>query len=132
MLRQAEENVCLEMKKSLNSMIASVIKKEANSQMLSNKVFEFVKEAIKERHSSDYVLKLSDELVKSASSALFDEIKNGLVIEGFGKANKGFRLKEKDGSGYYDFSIDELVSLMQGYLSKSVDDAINASVKSIE
>lgn len=121
MLKQAENNVCLEMKKRLENMISAVVKKELSAQMLSDKVCEFVKEAIKDKNPRDYILKVSDEVVEAVRSKLVDEIYGSLQIEGLGGRQTGFKLVMKDGSGYYDFTTQELMEMLSGYLSESVN-----------
>ena len=123
-LRQAADNVCISLKSELNGMIAKVVRKTLESKMHSDGMVELVREALKENPSKNVVLELSRNMFDYCSNSLRDEISKGLEIKVSDAVRSGFRLSERNGSGYYDFSTDELVGLIMPYLSDSLSNAL--------
>ena len=123
-LRQAADNVCISLKSELNGMIAKVVRKTLESKMRSDGMIELIREALKVNPSRNVVLELSRNMFDFCSNSLHDEISKGLEIKASDAVRSGFRLSERNGSGYYDFSADELVGLVMPYLSDSLTNAL--------
>jgi V/A-type H+/Na+-transporting ATPase subunit E len=69
------------------------------------------------------------KLAASLKSALSDKIKEGLEIKAVPTVTTGFRIAEKDGSGFYDFSAEETASLMAPFLSPAIAEIVFAQTK---
>ncbi len=123
-LGQAARNVCLSLKSELNGMLGNVIRKSLAPALHSDSIVGLVREAMKSVPSQNVVLELSKDAYEVCANALHDEISKGLEVRIGTAVRTGFRLSEKDGSGYYDFSEDELIGLIMPYLSDSLNDAL--------
>ena len=119
-IAQACSNALLSLKKEFEDIIAKVVNKNLSSQLSGDGLITLVKEAIKERGNSNVILELSSKTVDFARAKLVEELNSGLEIKLNDSIRSGFRLKEKDGSGYYDFSADELTEIIKPYLSSSL------------
>ena len=64
--------------------------------------------------SSKYVAEVNN-VSEGLRSALADEIRNGLEIRPAKNIKAGFRLAEKDGSGYFDCSDEEITQMLMPY-----------------
>ena len=56
-----------------------------------------------------------DEVTVKMQQELAEEIKNGLEIRAAKNVKHGFRLAEKDGSGYFDCSDDAIMEMLMPY-----------------
>lgn len=65
-------------------------------------------------------------LAESLPAALTKEMKAGLEIKPSKRVASGFRLVEKDGSFFFDFSNEEIASLLKPYLSPAIQEMIFA------
>jgi V/A-type H+-transporting ATPase subunit E len=56
-------------------------------------------------------------------------MRKGLVIRPVENVESGFRVADKDGSGFYDFSAEEIASLMKPFLGDELSKIVFASAK---
>ena len=119
-IRQACSNSLISLRQELNSMIAKLITKNLNDSLASSDLITLIKEALKERGNNNCIIELSDKVVSNARKELANEIASGLEIKINESLKSGFKLVEKDNSGYYDFSSNELIEIIKPYLSSSV------------
>ncbi len=94
--------------KELLSLIVAVVEKAGDS---GSKVVELDEKTL-------------EALAKSLPAALTKEMEAGLEIKPSKRVTSGFRLVEKDGSFFFDFSNDEIASLLKPYLSPAIEEMI--------
>ena len=59
------------------------------------------------------------------------QLKKGLVLQSDRNLAGGFRIAEKDGSAYYDFSAESVAELLGAYLNPRLAEILQVSVKKI-
>jgi V/A-type H+-transporting ATPase subunit E len=99
--------------KNLISLIEKVVALEANPA--SKQV------QVSEKDFSALAAQLKTQLQKS--------LKEGLEIRPIASVASGFRLAEKDGSGFYDFSAEETAALLKPFLSPAIAEIVFGQAK---
>ncbi|MDD3902670.1 MAG: V-type ATP synthase subunit E, partial [Sphaerochaeta sp.] len=69
------------------------------------------------------------KLADTLQSDLSQKIKKGLEIKAVPQVSNGFRIADKDGSGFYDFSAEETAALMAPFLSPAIAEIVFAKAK---
>jgi V/A-type H+-transporting ATPase subunit E len=59
------------------------------------------------------------------------ELKKGLELKSDRNLGAGFRIANKDGSAYYDFSAGSVAELLSAYLNPALGETLKDSVKGI-
>jgi V/A-type H+-transporting ATPase subunit E len=72
-----------------------------------------------------------DRLRGFFNEKLTGEIKKGLELRSDRNLAGGFRIANKDGSAYYDFSADSVAELLSAYLNPRLAEILKISVKGI-
>ena len=72
-----------------------------------------------------------DRLQAYIKGKLVSEMKKGLELKPDRNLSSGFRISERDGSAYYDFSADSVAELVSMYLGPQLAEIIRASAKNI-
>ena len=70
-----------------------------------------------------------EKLKAWAQGALAAELKKGVELKSDRKLGAGFRIAQKDGSAYYDFSSESVAELLSAYLNPALAEILSASVK---
>ncbi|MGE4455287.1 MAG: V-type ATP synthase subunit E [Sphaerochaeta sp.] len=124
-LQQASRDVQLSLKKSiqdeLDRILASDIEKVYASKELAGVIIQVVS-SLSDIGTKELQLnqKDFDQLAASLKKELGQEIKKGLEIKAVPSARSGFKVTEKDGSAFYDFSAEETAELLRPFLSPSI------------
>jgi len=91
--------------------------------------------ASKGASTSSFDLLLSEDdmakLKSWAQGALAEELKKGVELKSDRKLGSGFRIANKDGSAYYDFSAESVADFLSNYLNPSLVEILSSSVKGI-
>ncbi|MDD3996784.1 MAG: V-type ATP synthase subunit E [Sphaerochaetaceae bacterium] len=130
-VQQAGRDVLLSLesaiKKQFDRLLSKQIQSALSQDALVSLIIQIVKSNIVKPDMSSVELKKADfdALSESLKKQLVQEMKDGLVIRPVEDVSFGFRLSEKDGSGYFDFSADELVAMMKPFLNASVQNMIS-------
>lgn len=133
-LQQASRDVQLSLKKAiqkqLDTLLVEKLEKAFSSEALVVLVTSVVKE-LSESTKTEIQLNEKDfkKLASSLKSELSEKIKGGLEIKAVDSVPNGFRIAEKDGSGFYDFSAEETANLMRPFLSSSIAEIVFAQAK---
>lgn len=125
-LTQAARDVQLSLKKALTEQINSLLKEDISKAFKTKDFVKLIKDVI----SLDFCdvknteLQLSEKdfeaLAATLTKELGDKVKQGLEIKPVKSVNVGFKLADKDGSGYFDFSDEATAELMIPFLSPAI------------
>lgn len=125
-LSQAARDVQLSLKKALTAQINSLLEEKITKSFKSKDFTKLIKEVISlgfcdvqntelQISEKDY-----DQLAEVLTKELGDKIKQGLEIKPVKSVNVGFKLADKDGTGYFDFSTEATAKLMIPFLSPAI------------
>ncbi len=99
-----------EIQKEFEKILASDIRKELKKDSLG----KLIKAAVAGEDVSAYAAEVS-EVTAAMREELAEEIRNGLEIRPTKGVMTGFRIAEKDGSGYFDCSDDAIMEMLMPY-----------------
>ena len=115
-IKQAARDVTLSLKKELEKkfeiLLSDKIKDNLSGEALNSLILAVVKGIDDPGKYEVQINALNDSL----KSSLATQMKKGLVIKPVKGVEAGFKLKEKDGSGYFDFSVDEIAAMLKPFL----------------
>ncbi len=125
-LTQAARDVQLSLKKALTEQINNLLEEKVSSAFKTKDFIKLIKDVI----SLDFCdvknteLQISEKdyeaLAETLAKELGDKIKKGLEIKPVKTINVGFKLADKDGSGYFDFTDDATAKLLIPFLSPAI------------
>ena len=135
-LKQAGRDLLLNLKGKLKDIFSSVVETETNSALSSEvtekAIIELVRSWNKEELKDLNILipkKLLEEVEASLKNRLAEELKAGLEIKPFDNINAGFRVSEKNGSAYYDFTDKGVAEVLSQYLNPRLNEILNKSIE---
>jgi V/A-type H+-transporting ATPase subunit E len=134
-LQQASRDVQLSLKKAilaqLDRLLVEKTEKAFSGKDLVSLVAKIVASTGIDNAKSD--IQVNDKefkaLAASLQSELSSQIKAGLEIKPVTNVQYGFRIADKDGSGFYDFSAEETALLMAPFLSPAIAEIVFAQAK---
>jgi len=136
-LEQASRNLILafrgEIQALLDNIVAEQVGKAYGDEVLKAVLPDLIKSwATKGGNDSPAVLlpeaslkKLSDYFKGKLSA----QLKKGVELKPDKNLEGGFRIAEKDGSAYYDFSADSVAELLSAYLNPRLAEILKTSAK---
>lgn len=113
LIAQAERDALLSVKKNLGLMLEGILSKKVSS-LSEASLAKLVLAAINGDDPAKYTVEI-DEAKSAITGELASEISKGLVIKPV-KGHSGLKLSCKDGSGFYDFSDEEIAALLKPFL----------------
>lgn len=123
-LQQAARDVSLSLKKELTTRMEAVLETEVAALMTGEQLVNLVAKVITSVDPSKTVVEISEKEFNAVSAMMKNKLasalQQGLEIRPVDSVNVGFRLADKDGSGFYDLSAEEVASLMVPFLSTSI------------
>ncbi|MCL2191823.1 MAG: V-type ATP synthase subunit E [Treponema sp.] len=134
-LEQASRNLLLVFKDEVQALLDRLVLKElgdAYSDDILKKVIPELLSAWGKNQGSLEVLLSAASLGKLQTffqTKLAKEIKKGLELNSDAALAGGFRIANKDGSAYYDFSADSVAEMLCAYLNPKLAEILRASVK---
>ena len=125
-LAQASRDVQISMKDAITAQLERILVDTVSKALSSKDVVLLIKAVIELSGGSETkVLELNkkefDALGESLKATLADELKKGLEIRPVTSVEGGFKLVEKDGTSFFDFTADETASLLKPYLSHAIE-----------
>jgi len=125
-LAQASRDVQISMKDALTAQLDRLLVGTVSKALSSKDVVLLIKAVVELAGQSETkVLELNkkefDTLGESLKGALADELKKGLEIRPVPSVDGGFKLVEKDGTSFFDFTAAETASLLKPYLSHAIE-----------
>jgi V/A-type H+-transporting ATPase subunit E len=135
-LQQASRNVVLAFKKEIETLLDKIIvlKTEAayTDEVLKKTLPELLKNwASRGSDAPDVLLSEKDRnaLESYFTGTLAAELKKGLELKTDRNLGAGFRIAEKDGSAYYDFSAESVAELLSAHLNPRLVEILKNAVK---
>ncbi len=136
-IRQASRDVILSLKKSINThmdrLLHQNIKETLSPENTIALIVNIVKAGIVDPKNG--VIEVDKKNIKGLEEKLRGELekelKKGLVINIVPSVDVGFRISDKNGSSYYEFSDEEIGNLLSPYLNEAIVDILaeNTSTK---
>ncbi len=135
-LEQAARNLVISFRTEIASVLAAIVRTDTE-KALSGSVLEAAIPAVlaawKDKGTDDLAVLLPpSELAKlegSLRKKLDAELKKGLELRPFPGIRAGFRITEKDGAAYYDFSSDALAEMLSQYLNARLGEIAAAAIR---
>jgi len=136
-LEQAHRNLVLAFKAEIQALLDKLIHQGISSAYSTDTLKAVLPELLKKwvsKTGSDSVDLLLGEgdlakLNSWATGALTDELKKGLELKSDRNLGTGFKIANKDGSAYYDFSTESVTELLSAYLNPQLTEILKLSSK---
>jgi len=130
-VKQASRDVILSLKKSIyehmDRLLTTKVKSSITDKQLVSLIVQVVKEGLED--SSQTTIEVNSEQIASLEESLRGELekelKAGLTIKPVPQVEVGFRLSDKSGSSYYDFSDEEISSLLKPFLNTAISQILS-------
>lgn len=129
-LSQASRDVELSLKKAISAefdrLLEVKVEKAFSGKELASLIAAVVKSGMVSASSSEVQVSKSQvaDLTKDLAVELGAELKRGLVIRPVDSVDSGFRIADKDGSGFYDFSDEEITQMMKPFLGEELSSLV--------
>ena len=136
-LEQASRNLILSFKGEIQSLLDKLVTKAAASAYKEDTLKEILPGLIKAwtaksgSESLDLLLSEGDlnKLKSWAQGALAAELKKGTELKSDRHLASGFRIANKDGSAYYDFSAESVAELLSSYLNPHLAEILKTAAQ---
>jgi V/A-type H+-transporting ATPase subunit E len=132
---QASRNLVLEFRSKIQGLLDAIVAKEAAASFDENTLKDLLPEIIKNwaAKGDDLAILLSDRDLKKLESSLKEKLsaglKKGIEFKSDRGIEAGFRIANKDGSAYYDFSAGAVAELLSAYLNPRLAETLKNAVK---
>lgn len=135
-LEQAARNLVISFRTEISAVLAAIVRTDTE-KALSGSVLEAAIPAVlaawKDKGMDDLAVLLPpaelSKLEGSLRKKLESELKKGLELRPFPGIKAGFRIAEKDGAAYYDFSSDSLAEMLSQYLNERLGQIAAAAIR---
>ena len=114
LIKQAERDAVLSVKKELEQLLERILAEKVSKDLSEKSLAALITAAIGNEDPSKYAVEI-DETKVALKSVLAKQIEKGLEIRPV-KGMSGMKLSCKDGSGFYDFSDEEIAALLRPFL----------------
>jgi V/A-type H+-transporting ATPase subunit E len=135
-LKQAGRDLVLAVQQQLTGLFNGIVARETRGALTAKVVEEAVVTMFRswaEKGLTSGQILLSDDqgekLQKALLARLAEEVRNGLRIELLPGISAGFRLVEKEGVAYYDFTDQGISEFFISYLSPRLSEIMREAVK---
>ena len=133
-LSQAGRDLVLKTKAELEALFNGIIKTDVEAAMAGKVLEEAVMTVVKGwADKGEYVVELSaadyEKLGKGLSAKLAAELKNGTEIKPFAGVDSGFRLTDKDGGSYFNFTAEAVAANLAELLNPTLAEILGESTK---
>ncbi|MDR2049997.1 MAG: V-type ATP synthase subunit E [Treponema sp.] len=131
---QASRNLVLEFRSKIQGLLDAIVAKEAAASFDENTLKNLLPDIIKNwTKGGDLAVLLSEGDLKKLESSLKEklsaELKKGVEFKSDRGFQAGFRIANKDGSAYYDFSAEAVAELLSAYLNPRLAETLKNAVK---
>jgi V/A-type H+-transporting ATPase subunit E len=134
---QASRNVVLTFKTEIQGILDKIVARETASSLHDDALKAVLPDLLKGwaggKDALDLIL--SEAQLNKLSSYFNDklaaELKKGLEIKAGRNLTAGFRIANKDGSAYYDFSAESVAELLSAYLNPRLAETLKDSAKGL-
>ena len=131
-IAQAGRDLVIKTKKELESLFNSIIESDTKTAMTGKPLEDAIVTVVKAwADKGDYDVQLSEkdfaELEKGLTSKLAAELKKGAEIKPFPAVESGFRVSEKDGGSYFNFTAEAVAANLAELLNPKLAEIIKIS-----
>jgi V/A-type H+-transporting ATPase subunit E len=135
-LEQASRNLFLAFKKEIEALLDRIVARETSAaytgDLIKGVLPDILKNwAAKGSDALDVLLPEKDckSLEDFFNTKLAGELKKGVELKTGRSLSAGFRIAEKDGSAYYDFSAESVAELLSAYLNPRLAEILKNTAK---
>ena len=135
-LVQAGRDLLLSLERRIVLLFEGVIKAATQEALGGEGIVQILTALVSawvEKNSPDIEILLSpkdyQKLEKGLQSRLAAELKKGVVIKPHPSVEAGFRIGEKNGSAYYDFTVEGLAEILAATLSPRLAELLKKAAK---
>lgn len=134
-LQQASRDVQLSLKKAILAQLDHLLVGKTEKAFTGKDLVSLIAQVVSSSgvENAKSIVQVSEKefkaLATSLQSELSAQIKEGLEIKPVANIQYGFRIADKDGSGFYDFSAEETALLMAPFLSPAISEIVFAQAK---
>ncbi len=122
-IKQAARDVSLSLRKSIEDQYSRILTADISAAMHGESLAEIIK-AVISADAEGKIIEISPkdmEVLKARLTSIFaQEISKGFEFRPSTRVSAGFRISEKDGSGYIDVSPEKCQELLYPYLSENL------------
>jgi V/A-type H+-transporting ATPase subunit E len=138
-LAQAARDMVLGFRDGLAAILAAIVRSDVKEafgpEVLAESIPLVLKAIASSGVSGDLEILVPPEQAKKLDARFAErlgmELKKGVTIRPFPGLDAGFRIAEKDGAAYYDFSAEELSALLARRLNPRLAEAVRSAAKGI-
>ncbi|MBI9099223.1 MAG: V-type ATP synthase subunit E [Spirochaetaceae bacterium] len=129
-LKQAGRDLILDMKSQIGEIFSHLLKNGTAEALSGKALTESITSIIKNWNGEleDLSVLVSEnqlkEIEKELTAKLAKEIKSGLEVKPFKGATAGFRVSERDGKAFFDFTDEVLADYLSRYLNTSLTETL--------
>jgi V/A-type H+-transporting ATPase subunit E len=138
-MRQASRDVLLGLRENIIVLFDKVIKRDVAEELSPDVMKEMIirlVEKFKESGETEVEVLLSDKDKNSLEETLLKdlkkEMKKGVELKASSSMEHGFRIGEKDGNTYYDFTDEAIEEAFKSYLNKQLTGILTPGTKDAE
>lgn len=113
----AKRDALLSFKNAVKAEYEKLLEANVSKALTPEALAKLICAAIEGEDSAQYTAEVQ-EVTDALKSGLADEIKGGLELRINPDVRTGFRLREKDGSGYFDCSDEEITEMLKPFFSE--------------
>ena len=135
-IEQASRNLVLafkgEIQGLLDKLVAESVSASYSADIIKGILPDLIKNwAIKNTDSLTVILNEADlkKIDDSFKSKLVSILKGGVELKTERNLTNGFRISEKDGSAFYDFSAEAVANLLSTYLNPKLAETLKSAAK---
>jgi V/A-type H+-transporting ATPase subunit E len=134
---QASRNVVLAFKSEIEAILDRIVLREAASSLNGDALKAVLPDVLKGWAAGKDALDLilNEDQLRGLSSyfngKLAEELKQGLEIKPDRNLAAGFRIANRDGSAYYDFSAESVAELLSAYLNPKLAETLKVAAKGL-
>jgi V/A-type H+-transporting ATPase subunit E len=138
-LEQASRNLVLAFKAEIETLLGKITVREAaaayGEDTLKAALPELLKSWAARGGSDDLAVLLPEGEIKKIEGwfkdKLASELKKGVELKSDRNLGAGFRIANKDGSAYYDFSAEAVAELLSAYLNPRLAEILKTAAKGL-
>jgi V/A-type H+-transporting ATPase subunit E len=135
---QASRNLILAFKTEIQAILDKLVAQELTAAYSDDALKAALPEILKgwaSKGSDSLALVLPEAQLKKLTAffqeKLASELKKGLELKSDRNLGAGFRIANKDGSAYYDFSAESVAELLSAYLNPRLAEILQTQAKGI-
>ena len=129
-LKQAGRDLLLDVRSQMSDLYSGLLKSGTAESLSGKALTEGIVSIIKNWKGDleDLSVLISEsqlgEIEKELKSKMAKEIKDGLEIKPYKGSTAGFRVSEKDGKAFFDFTDEVLADYLSRYLNASISETL--------